>query len=131
MTQDLYYLRDTRNLADGKPLYWRKSGGYTTNPNEAEVFTKETADYQHASRESDVPVLCSEVDKNYEPVAGMKHIGWVIFDKEGNTFLFKEKFYPFYGTTMERLEIEVHEIVKIYERDWAGLAPFTVKKAYA
>ncbi|MCB5226235.1 hypothetical protein JAO78_005335 [Alishewanella sp. 16-MA] len=51
-----YYLRDTRSNVGSNAQFWANAGGYTTNLNDAEVFTEENALRQHRSRETDLPV---------------------------------------------------------------------------
>lgn len=53
--EGLYLLQDTRSLLVGLKMFWREGGGYTSNVNNAERFTKEEALRQHQSRRSDVP----------------------------------------------------------------------------
>jgi hypothetical protein len=67
--QDLYYLKDARHhaMVGNCPSFWREGGGYTTNLDEAERFTLEAAMKQHKCRETDLPWLCTEVDKVRRP----------------------------------------------------------------
>lgn len=51
-----FYLRDTRSNIGTNASFWAKAGGYTTNLNDAEVFTQEKALRQHKCRETDLPV---------------------------------------------------------------------------
>ena len=63
---DLYYLQDARwaSMVGNCPSFWRPDGnGYTTNLDEAARFTFSEAMAQHRCRETDLPWLCSEVDK--------------------------------------------------------------------
>lgn len=65
----MYYLQDARwsALVGNCPSFWREGGGYTTNLDEAERFTLEAAMKQHKCRETDLPWLCTEVDKLRRP----------------------------------------------------------------
>jgi len=54
-SSELYYLAN--GFVGNDFLFWRKgSCGYTTNIDDAEVFTKERAYRQHEIREEDTPV---------------------------------------------------------------------------
>lgn len=52
-----FYLRDTRSNTGSNASFWAAAGGYTTNLNDAEVFTREKALRQHKCRETDLPVV--------------------------------------------------------------------------
>ena len=62
----MYYLQDARwsAMVGNCPSWWRSDGnGYTTNLDEAARFTFADAMTQHRCRETDLPWLCSEMDK--------------------------------------------------------------------
>lgn len=66
----MYYLQDARHhaMVGNCPSFWRPDGnGYTTNLDEAARFTFEDAMQQHQRRKTDLPWLCSEVDKLRRP----------------------------------------------------------------
>ena len=75
MNNDDFVLRDSRSNTGTNVTFWSKQGGYTTNLNEADVFTKDNAIRQHRCRETDIPlpkgVLASlsaqRVDMQYLP----------------------------------------------------------------
>lgn len=52
---DLFYLQDSRSNTGSRAMFWRDGGGYTSNLDEAEQFTREAAVKQYESRESDLP----------------------------------------------------------------------------
>ncbi|KXS55242.1 MAG: hypothetical protein AWU57_341 [Marinobacter sp. T13-3] len=53
---ELYVLQDSRSIADHQTLFWAKDGkGYTTDLNQAHLFTEDEAAQQHAVRKSDIP----------------------------------------------------------------------------
>ncbi|MGF6590736.1 hypothetical protein [Pseudomonas sp. 2835] len=52
---DFFYLQDSRNNVGSRTMFWRLGGGYTSNLNEAEQFTRERAVRQYESRETDLP----------------------------------------------------------------------------
>ena len=73
----MYYLQDARHSAmvGNCPSFWRPGGnGYTTNLDEAERFTFEDAMKQHRCRETDLPWLCSEVDKLRRPTVDCQYM---------------------------------------------------------
>lgn len=52
---DLYFLQDSRSNVGSRAMFWRNGGGYTSNLDEAERFTRERAVKQYESRDSDLP----------------------------------------------------------------------------
>jgi len=73
----MYYLQDARwsGMVGNCPSFWRPDGnGYTTNLDEAGRFTHEEAMAQHRSRSTDLPWLCSEVDKLRHPTVDVQHM---------------------------------------------------------
>nr|WP_314705940.1 hypothetical protein [uncultured Comamonas sp.] len=72
----VYYLQDARHhaMVGNCPSFWREGGGYTTNLDEAERFTLEAAMKQHKCRETDLPWLCSEVDKLRRPTVDCQYM---------------------------------------------------------
>lgn len=74
--EGLYYLQDARwiGMVGNCPSFWRKGGGYTTNLDEAERFTLDAAMKQHKCRETDLPWLCSEVDKLRRPTVDCQYM---------------------------------------------------------
>lgn len=73
----MYYLQDARwsGMVGNCPSFWRPDGsGYTTNLDEAGRFTHEEAMAQHRSRSTDLPWLCSEVDKLRRPTVDFQHM---------------------------------------------------------
>ena len=74
---NLYYLQDARHhaMVGNCPSFWRPDGnGYTTNLDEAARFTLEAAMKQHKCRETDLPWLCSEVDKLRRPTVDCQYM---------------------------------------------------------
>lgn len=61
-TEEFFYLRDSRGDTGSSAMFWAASGGYTTDLNRAEKFTREKALGQHGSRETDEPLRCDLVD---------------------------------------------------------------------
>lgn len=52
---DLFYLQDSRSNTGSRAMFWRENGGYTSNLDEAEQFTREAAVKQYENRDSDLP----------------------------------------------------------------------------
>lgn len=52
---DLFYLQDSRSNVGSRAMFWRAGGGYTSNLDEAEEFTREGAVRQYECRETDLP----------------------------------------------------------------------------
>ena len=79
LTQDadgIYYMQDARwsAMVGNCPSFWRLGGGYTTNLDEAERFTFEAALKQHKCRDTDLPWLCSEVEKLRRPTVDFQYM---------------------------------------------------------
>lgn len=73
----MYYLQDARwSAMVGKcPSWWRPDGnGYTTNLDEAARFTFAEAMAQHRCRDTDLPWLCSEVEKLRRPTVDCQYM---------------------------------------------------------
>ena len=52
---DLFYLQDSRSNTGSRAMFWRDGGGYTSNLDEAEQFTRAAAVKQYECRETDLP----------------------------------------------------------------------------
>lgn len=52
---DLFYLQDSRSNVGSRAMFWRAGGGYTSNLDEAEEFTRDRAVRQYLCRETDLP----------------------------------------------------------------------------
>lgn len=73
----MYYLQDARwsAMVGNCPSWWRPDGeGYTTNLDEAARFTFAEAMAQHRCRDTDLPWLCSEVDKLRRPTVDCQYM---------------------------------------------------------
>ncbi|GAO73244.1 hypothetical protein P245_27965 [Comamonas thiooxydans] len=72
----MYYLQDARwsAMVGNCPSFWRSGGGYTTSLDDAERFTLEAAMKQHKCRETDLPWLCSELDKLRRPTVDCQYM---------------------------------------------------------
>lgn len=68
VSEDQYYLQDTRDYVGNCVLWWRKNReGYTTDLREAHIFTKDEAYRQHACRASDLPWPKAYIDARSAP----------------------------------------------------------------
>lgn len=52
---DLFYLQDSRSNVGSRGMFWKGGGGYTSNLDEAEQFTRAAAVKQYECRETDLP----------------------------------------------------------------------------
>lgn len=52
---DFFYLQDSRSNVGSRAMFWREGGGYTSNLDESEQFTRERAVRQYECRETDLP----------------------------------------------------------------------------
>ena len=52
---DLFLLQDSRSNVGSRAMFWREGGGYTSNLDQAEQFTRERAVKLYESRNSDLP----------------------------------------------------------------------------
>lgn len=75
MSEQLFYLQDSRGYVGNDVLWWAKNGnGYTTDLNKAEVYTKEKSQAMHNSRESDIPWPKDYIDGKTRPAVDMQYI---------------------------------------------------------
>ena len=73
--EDLFYLQDSRSYVGNDVLWWRHGGsGYTTNLLEAGTYTKDKAQAQHNSRETDIPWPKKYIDEKTRPAVDMQYI---------------------------------------------------------
>ena len=62
--QEQYYLQESETIVGNCMLFWRKDRkGYTTNLDEAHIFTREEAQAQQRCRETDIPWPKKMLDK--------------------------------------------------------------------
>lgn len=52
---DFFYMQDSRSNVGSRAMFWRNGGGYTSNLDEAEQFTRLSAIKQFECRETDLP----------------------------------------------------------------------------
>ncbi|HQS60002.1 MAG TPA: hypothetical protein PKZ37_16620 [Gallionellaceae bacterium] len=73
-TEQEFYLQDSRDYIGNDVLWWADAGGYTTDLNKAEIFTKESAYRQNKMRETDIPWPKSYIDGKSRPAVDMQYI---------------------------------------------------------
>lgn len=75
MSDQLFYLQDSRTYVGNDVMWWALNGnGYTTDLRKAQVFSKEDAVKQHQSRESDIPWPKDYIDARTRPAVDMQYI---------------------------------------------------------
>lgn len=70
---EMYYMQDSRMFLGNTVVWWAESG-YTANVQQAKLFTKEEADKQHTTRETDIPWPKAYIDAKTCPTVDMQHI---------------------------------------------------------
>jgi len=73
MKEILYYIQDTRQYVGNSVLWWQLGGGYTTDIEKAEKFTKEQA-INICKRETDKAWLCNHVNKHVKKHVDMQYL---------------------------------------------------------
>lgn len=75
MSDDLFYLQDSRGsgTVGNDLMWWCKTGGYTTNVDAAQVFTRADAIAQHHSRETDIPWPKEYIDQRLRRVCDIQN----------------------------------------------------------
>lgn len=75
MSEQLFYLQDSRGYVGNDVLWWAKGGnGYTTNLAGAETYTRERAQQMHDARRSDIPWPKDYIDTKTRPAVDMQYI---------------------------------------------------------
>ncbi len=75
MSQQLFYLQDSRNYVGNDVLWWAKDGnGYTTDLSKAHVYTQDEAQRKHESRKTDIPWPKEYIDAKTRPAVDMQYI---------------------------------------------------------
>jgi len=75
MSEQLFYLQDSRSYVGNDVLWWAKDGnGYTTDLRLAEMYSKDDAQRQHTSRPSDIPWPKDYIDAKTRPAVDMQYI---------------------------------------------------------
>ncbi len=75
MSENLFYMQDSRTYVGNDVMWWAKSGnGYTTDLNMAEVYTQSQAQAMHNSRRTDIPWPKDYIDKKWRPAVDVQYI---------------------------------------------------------
>lgn len=74
MSDQLFYIQDSRNYVGNDMLFWAVGGGYTTDVRAAEVFSKDEAQRQHNSRPSDIPWPKNYIDSKTRPAVDVQYV---------------------------------------------------------
>lgn len=75
MSDQLFYLQDSRGYVGNDVQWWAKDGkGYTTDLSKAHVYTKADAVAQHEMRETDIPWPKEYIDAKTRPAVDMQYI---------------------------------------------------------
>lgn len=75
MSEQLFYLQDSRSHVGNDVLWWAKDGkGYTTDLSKANIYTRESAMAQHNMRETDIPWPKDYIDAKTRPAVDMQYI---------------------------------------------------------
>lgn len=62
---DLFYLQDSRSNVGTGAMWWALAGGYTSNLDKAEQFTRDSAVRQYECRETDLPWPKAYIDERH------------------------------------------------------------------
>lgn len=75
MSEQLFYLQDSRSYVGNDVLWWAKDGnGYTTDLSKAHAYTREEAQRQHNARRSDIPWPKAYIDEKTRPAVDAQYI---------------------------------------------------------
>jgi hypothetical protein len=75
MTENLYYLQDSRGCAGTRIMFWAIDGkGYTSNINAAHVYSESKARSMNNNRDTDIPLLKSIIDAAAEKTLDHQNI---------------------------------------------------------
>ncbi len=75
MSEQLFYLQDSRSYVGNDVLWWAKDGaGYTTDLSKAHVYTQAEAVRKHETRETDIPWPKGYIDAKTRPAVDMQYI---------------------------------------------------------
>lgn len=71
---DLFYLQDSRSNVGTGAMFWKQGGGYTSNLDQAEAFTREKAVGQYECRETDLPWPKPYIDDRHHVGVDCQHV---------------------------------------------------------
>ncbi|MBY0475452.1 MAG: hypothetical protein K2Q13_10400 [Nitrosomonas sp.] len=74
MSEDQFYLQDSRGNVGNDMLFWAKDGkGYTSDFNKAHVFTRDQAFKQNKCRDTDIPWPRRYIDSISRPAVDFQY----------------------------------------------------------
>jgi hypothetical protein len=83
MSEELFYLQDTRQIVGNDMMWWAKDGmGYTTDISKAETYSKDRAFSQQESRETDKPWPKDYIDSRTRPVVDIQIVDYAVAMQE-------------------------------------------------
>lgn len=100
MEMEQFILQDSRELIGSRINWWREGGSYTTDLNQAQVFTRDDALSQHASRWSDIPWPLSFVRPRHEMAVDFQYIGIHWVPRAGTELCYVASRFHFDGNDM-------------------------------
>ena len=75
MSDQLFYLQDSRGYVGNDVLWWCEGGnGYTTDLRKAATYAKDAAERMHDTRETDIPWPKEYIDARTRPAVDMQYI---------------------------------------------------------
>lgn len=69
-----YYIQDSRGYVGNDMLFWQKGGGYTTNLDLAEVFSKERVERLCQERETDIAWPVKYMQEHCRPAVDFQYV---------------------------------------------------------
>lgn len=79
MSENLFYMQDTRTMVGNDILWWAKGGnGYTTDLNKAQVWTEFEAMSQSKTRDTDRPWPKGYIDARTRPAVDFQYVDYEI-----------------------------------------------------
>lgn len=75
MSEQLFYLQDSRSYVGNDVVWWSLNGnGYTTDLSKAQTYTKDMAQRMHNARPSDIPWPKDYIDGKTRPAVDFQYI---------------------------------------------------------
>lgn len=74
MTDQFFYLQDSRTYTGNDMVFWKTGGGYTTDVSKAEQFAFVDAQNKHNCRETDIPWPKDYLDGKTRPAVDVQYV---------------------------------------------------------
>jgi rubrerythrin len=75
MSEQLFYLQDSRSFVGNDVVWWGLNGnGYTTDLSKAQTYSKDQAQRMHTARPSDIPWPKDYIDAKTRPAVDFQYI---------------------------------------------------------